>query len=241
MPARARLSGLALVMSLPSNRIRPDFGRKRPITLLSNVLLPTPLRPIKQTTSPGPTARSTSRTISVSPYATDSFSIASIKNQEPNPKNQEPNSKNQEQKPWHGVLGIWFSGFGSRDLVLGIWFFLLDCHDLPVLSKVHLDHFRIFLDFFYSTFAEDPAFVKDGYPLGNLTNESHVVLDDKQGVLAGHGHEELAGLFRLTRGHAGDRLVDQEQLGVLEHDHAELEPLFFAVSQQAGDVVGFVA
>src|SRR5438552_11764138 len=78
MPARARLSGLELVMSLPSNRIRPDRDRKRPITLLSSVLLPTPLRPIKQTTSPGPTAKSTSRTISVSPYATESFSIASI-------------------------------------------------------------------------------------------------------------------------------------------------------------------
>src|SRR5439155_24709907 len=78
MPARARLSGLALVMSLPSNRIRPDRDRKSPITLFSNVLLHTPLRPIKQTTSPGPTSKSTSRTISVSPYATESFSIASI-------------------------------------------------------------------------------------------------------------------------------------------------------------------
>src|ERR1700726_988006 len=79
MPARARLSGLALVRSLCSKTIRPDRGRNSPMMHLRSVVLPTPLRPIRQTTSPGPTARSTSRTISVSPYATDSCSIRSIR------------------------------------------------------------------------------------------------------------------------------------------------------------------
>src|SRR5229473_6485070 len=119
-------------MFLPSKRIRPDRALSSPITLLSSVLLPTPLRPIKQTTSPGPTAKSTSRTISVSPYATESFSIASI-----------------------GV---------------------------SILSEVHLDYFGVFLNRFYSTFAEDLALVKDRYGLRDLADESHIVLDDQEGV-----------------------------------------------------------
>src|SRR5947209_9132766 len=40
------------------------------MTLLSRVVLPTPLRPIRQTTLPPSTSRSTSRRMSVSPYAT---------------------------------------------------------------------------------------------------------------------------------------------------------------------------
>src|SRR5579872_4192278 len=71
MPARARTSGLARVRSWPSKATRPARGRKRPMTLLSSVVLPTPLRPIRQTNSPGPTSRLTSRRTCVSPYATD--------------------------------------------------------------------------------------------------------------------------------------------------------------------------
>src|SRR5262245_8384802 len=78
MPARARTSGLARVMSRPSNSIRPARGRNRPMTLLSSVVLPTPLRPIRQTTCDGLTSRSTSRRIRLSPYATDNFSMRSI-------------------------------------------------------------------------------------------------------------------------------------------------------------------
>src|SRR4029077_10981711 len=49
----------------------------------------------------------------VSPYATDSFSIASIKFQEPRTKFQEPRTETL-----HGVLGIWFLGMGFWNLVL---------------------------------------------------------------------------------------------------------------------------
>src|SRR3954451_2553156 len=72
MPARARTSGLARVRSRPSNSTCPERGRKRPMTLLSSVVLPTPLRPIRQTSSPGRTSRLTPRRTCVSPYATDS-------------------------------------------------------------------------------------------------------------------------------------------------------------------------
>src|SRR5439155_9596752 len=78
MPARARTSGVAFVRSWPLKTTRPAVGRSRPMTLLSSVVLPTPLRPIRQTTSPVATSRSTPRTIAVSPYDTDSRSICSI-------------------------------------------------------------------------------------------------------------------------------------------------------------------
>src|SRR2546427_5302111 len=78
MPARARTSGLARVISRPSNSMRPARGRSKPMTLLSSVVLPTPLRPIRQTTWDGPISRSTSRRIRLSPYATDSFWMRSI-------------------------------------------------------------------------------------------------------------------------------------------------------------------
>src|SRR6516225_8278237 len=71
MPARARTSGLAFVRSRPSKVTWPARGRNRPMTLLSSVVLPTPLRPMRQTSSPALTSRLTSRRICVSPYATD--------------------------------------------------------------------------------------------------------------------------------------------------------------------------
>src|SRR5439155_4189695 len=56
----------------------PDRGGSRPIRLFSSVVLPTPLRPIRHTTSPAPTSRSTSRRTRLSPYDADSFSIRNI-------------------------------------------------------------------------------------------------------------------------------------------------------------------
>src|SRR4051794_10100061 len=78
MPARARTSGAVRVRSRPSKRMRPDRGRSRPMMLLSSVVLPTPLRPMRQTSWPAPTSKSTPRKMSVSPYDTCSCSIWSI-------------------------------------------------------------------------------------------------------------------------------------------------------------------
>src|SRR5262245_61189932 len=78
MPARARASGRLRVMSRPSNAILPPRGWSSPMMLLSSVALPTPLRPIRLTTSPGRTSISRSRRISVSPYDTDRFSMVNI-------------------------------------------------------------------------------------------------------------------------------------------------------------------
>src|SRR5579883_3351441 len=138
MPARARTSGLARVTSRPSNSMLPARGRSRPMMLLRSVVLPTPLRPIRQTTSPGPISRSTSRRIKVSPYATDRFSMCSI--------------------------------------------------GLAVLSEIDFDHLGVALHLLHGALAENLALVQDGHLHGDLAHEGHVMVDDDQGMLAGHGH-----------------------------------------------------
>src|SRR6185369_208157 len=70
MPARARRSGDHVVMSAPSNVTRPPRTGKSPIVVLSRVVLPTPLRPIRQTSSPARTSRSTPQSTCDWPYAT---------------------------------------------------------------------------------------------------------------------------------------------------------------------------
>ena len=44
--------------------------------------------------------------------------------------------------------------------------------------------------------------------------------------------QQLGGLLGLGVGHAGDRLVDQQQLRVLRQQHADLEPLLLAVRER---------
>ena len=68
-----------------------------------------------------------------------------------------------------------------------------------------------------------------------LAHEGHVVLDHDHGLVAVDLLEQLGGLLGLGVGHAGDRLVDQQQLRFLREQHADLEPLLLAVRQAAGD------
>ena len=49
--------------------------------------------------------------------------------------------------------------------------------------------------------------------------------------------DELAGVQALLLGHAGDRLVEQQQPRALDEHHRDLEPLLLAVRQRAGGVV----
>ena len=46
--------------------------------------------------------------------------------------------------------------------------------------------------------------------------------------------EQLGGALGFLVGHAGHRLVEQQQLRVLHQQHADLQPLLLAVAQQAG-------
>src|SRR6266850_2460175 len=78
MPARARRSGDQPVMSHPSKVTRPPRAGRSPIAVLSSVVLPTPLRPMRQTSWPEPTSRSTPHSTWDSPYATSSPLMDSI-------------------------------------------------------------------------------------------------------------------------------------------------------------------
>jgi len=67
MPARARRSGDQRVMSAPSKVTRPPRAGKSPMIVLSTVVLPMPLRPMRQTTRPDGTSTSTSHSTCDSP------------------------------------------------------------------------------------------------------------------------------------------------------------------------------
>jgi len=62
------------------------------------------------------------------------------------------------------------------------------------------------------------------------------VLDHDHGAVRLISLSRLGGLLGLGIGHARDRLVHNRSLGSGEQ-HADLEPLFLAVRQRAGDPV----
>ena len=84
-------------------------------------------------------------------------------------------------------------------------------------------------------FGEHRAFVQHRDLHAELAHEGHVVLDDDDRAVSAMSREQLGGLGRLGVGHAGDRLVDQQQLRVLRQQHADLEPLLLAVRQVGGE------
>jgi len=70
-----------------------------------------------------------------------------------------------------------------------------------------------------------------------LAHERHVVLDHDHGAVAVDLLEQLGGLRGLDVGHAGDGLIDQQQLRLLRQQHADLEPLLLPMRERAGDAV----
>src|SRR5438876_2778946 len=78
MPARTRRSVDHRVMSAPSNITRPPRAGISPMTVLSNVVLPTPLRPMRQTTLFAGTVRSTPHSTCDSPYVASTRSTVSM-------------------------------------------------------------------------------------------------------------------------------------------------------------------
>ena len=63
----ARSSGRRPTRSVPSKLIRPERAGKSPMIDFSSVVLPTPLRPMRQTTLPAGTSRATSHSTWLSP------------------------------------------------------------------------------------------------------------------------------------------------------------------------------
>ena len=52
--------------------------------------------------------------------------------------------------------------------------------------------------------------------------------------------EQLGGLVALGDAHAGDRLVEHQQLGILDQQHADLQPLLLAVAQGFGRTIEMI-
>jgi len=67
--------------------------------------------------------------------------------------------------------------------------------------------------------------MQHGDPVRDLLHEVHVVLDDDHRARLGQRQQELRGLLAFGDAHAGDRLVEEEQLGILDDQRADLEPL----------------
>ena len=68
IPARLRASGVSAVMSTPSRSTVPPSGRTKPDRSSNKVVLPAPLGPMRPTTSPLETDRSTPSTAATDPY-----------------------------------------------------------------------------------------------------------------------------------------------------------------------------
>src|SRR5690606_13302696 len=103
-------------------------------------------------------------------------------------------------------------------------------------AEVDLADLLVGLNLVEFSLAEDGALMEDGdlAVAGDLFHGGHVVLDDDEAVFAGEGEEELAGAVSLLVGHAGGGFIDEEDLGVLREEHADLEPLLFAVGEEPG-------
>ncbi|MNO10218.1 hypothetical protein D3C81_2339380 [compost metagenome] len=56
-------------------------------------------------------------------------------------------------------------------------------------------------------------------------------------MLAGQAFEQFGGEFGFGVGHAGYRLIEQQQLRVLHQQHADFQKLLLTVGQQAGRAI----
>src|SRR5262245_24096343 len=180
--------------------MRPERDGRSPMMLLSRVVLPTPLRPMRHTTSPAGTSSETSHRIWLSPYATFRPLTSSM------PASEERLDVGRRPAPAE-----------------------IDFHDPVVL--LHLVDRAL---------AEDAALVKHRHRPRDTAHELHVVLDHQNGSILRDRPEKLGRLLGLLVGHPGHRLVDQQELRLLDDDHPDLEPLLLAVAQAARAFAGLV-
>src|SRR6516164_427693 len=114
----------------------------------------------------------------------------------------------------------------------------LTCN-IALAPQINLDHALVLRDLVDGALRQYRTFVQASDPDSELAHESHIVLHHDHGAVAVDLLEELGGLPRFGVGHAGDQLVDEQKLGLLRQQHADLEPLFLAVRKRAGDAVAY--
>ena len=81
--------------------------------------------------------------------------------------------------------------------------------------QIHFDDARVGADLVQCPFGQHRAFVEARDLDAELAHESHVVLDNDDGMIAGDIPKKVRRRDRFRVGHSGDGFVDQQQLRVL--------------------------
>src|SRR5258708_6199329 len=74
---------------------------------------------------------------------------------------------------------------------------------LLLAAKIDFDDALVVLNLVHGAFTQNGALVKHRHLACELTNESHIVFDDNDAVLAHETQEQLAGSVGFLVGHAG--------------------------------------
>src|ERR1700752_3009118 len=103
--------------------------------------------------------------------------------------------------------------------------------DHALMSEVHFDDLGIVLDLLHGALGENLALVQHRDLVGDVLDELHIVLDHQDGAVLDDAVEKLGRLGALGNAHAGDGLVEHQEVRVLDQQHADLEPLLLAVAE----------
>ena len=84
-------------------------------------------------------------------------------------------------------------------------------------------------------FGEHGALGHHRHPVGDGEHEIHVMLDEQQRMLARQVLQQRRHALRFFWSHAGQRLVEQQNLRIARQRHGDLELALLAVRQRAGN------
>ena len=108
-----------------------------------------------------------------------------------------------------------------------------------LVAEVGGDHRRIALHLGRRALGDLDAEVEDQHAVGDVHHETHVVLDEEDGdpQLLADVEDEPGHVLGLLEVHPGDRLVEEQQLGVHRQRPPELDALLDAVRQQGDRIL----
>ena len=107
-------------------------------------------------------------------------------------------------------------------------------------AQIDLLHLRVGLHLGHRAFGDHLPTCQHRHRCRECAHEIHVVFDDDDRAFTADAAQQVSGLLTFLGAHAGDRLVEQQHVGVLHQQHADLEPLLLTVRQHAGRFVGQV-
>ncbi len=104
-------------------------------------------------------------------------------------------------------------------------------------TQVDLLHLGVGLHLGHRALGDHLPARQHGHRCGERPHEVHVVFDDDDRALTADAAQQVSGLLALLVTHAGDRLVEQQHVGVLHQQHADLQPLLLPVGQHPSGLV----